>query len=174
MIEIYPDMYRDTVSLFLSSGFVLRSVFLRLHARFSVSLVCVGDPDTCVLTKFHLKIQSKVFFVENESIGRHPVPRVVQRTLDCTQLSLLVPTLLPVLSTRLEIWNSRGMCKAVFRGMKVNEFADLTISEFVSEYPDENPNVVWSGRKLMSSSTNDSIHDSCFQSSDEGPSLSFV
>ena len=42
---IYPDMYHDTVPLSVSSRFVLRSVFLRLHARFSVSLVCVGDPD---------------------------------------------------------------------------------------------------------------------------------
>ena len=75
--------------------------------------------------------------------------RVVQRTLESTQLSLLVSTLLPVLSTRLEIWNSRGMCKDLSRGMKVNEFADLTTSEFVSEYPEENPNIVWSGRKHL-------------------------
>ena len=39
------------------------------------------------------------------------------------------------------------MCKDLSRGMKVNEFADLTTSEFVSEYPEENPNIVWSGRK---------------------------
>ena len=174
MIEIYPDMYHDTVSLSVSSGFVLRSAFLRLHARFSVSLVCVGDPHTSVFHEVSPQDSVKSVQCRNESIGRHPVSRVVQRTLESTQLSLLVPTLLPVLLTKLEIWNSRGMCKAVFRGMKVNEFADLTISEFVSEYPDENPNVVWSGRKLMNSSTNDSIHDSCFQSSDEGPSLSLV
>ena len=43
----------------------------------------------------------------NESIGRHPVSRVVQRTLESTQLSLLVSTPLSVLSTRLESWNSR-------------------------------------------------------------------
>ena len=35
------------------------------------------------------------------------------------------------------------------RGMKVNEFADLTTSEFVSEYLEENPNFVWSGRKHL-------------------------
>ena len=78
-------------------------------------------------------------------------------------------TLLPVLSTRPEIWNSRGM--------KVNEFADLTTSEFVSEYPEENPNIVWSGRKHLE--THEYINepldqvkpDSCFQSRDEGPSL---
>ena len=68
--------------------------------------------------------------------------RVVQRTLESTQLSLLVWTPLPVSSTRLEIWNSRGMCKDLSRGMKVNEFADLTTSEFVSEYLEENPNIV--------------------------------
>ena len=33
-IEIYPDMYHDTVSLVVSSLFFLRSVFLRMHARF--------------------------------------------------------------------------------------------------------------------------------------------
>ena len=37
------------------------------------------------------------------------------------------------------------MCKDLSRGMKVNEFADLTTSEFVSEYPEENPNIAWSG-----------------------------
>ena len=54
--------------------------------------------------------------------------------------------------------------------MKVNEFADLTASEFVSEYPEENPNIVWSGRKH--SETHEYINepfdqvkpDSCFQS----------
>ena len=43
--------------------------------------------------------------------------RVVQRTLESTQLSLLVSTLHPVLSTRLEIRNSRGMCKDFSRGI---------------------------------------------------------
>ena len=36
IIVIYPDMYHDTVSLVVSSRFFLRSVFLRLHARFLV------------------------------------------------------------------------------------------------------------------------------------------
>ena len=35
------------------------------------------------------------------------------------------------------------------RGMKVNEFADLTTSEFVSEYREEKPNIVWSGRRHL-------------------------
>ena len=65
MIEIYPDMYHDTVLLPVSSRFVLRSVFLRLHARFSVSLVCVGDPDTSVSHEvLSQDSQSKVFNVE--------------------------------------------------------------------------------------------------------------
>ena len=79
------------------------------------------------------------------------------------------------LSTRLETWNSRGMCKDLSRGMKVYEFADLTTSEFVSEFSEENPNIVWSGRKHLE--THEYINepldqvksDSCFQSSDEGP-----
>ena len=59
--------------------------------------------------------------------------------------------------------------------MKVNEFADLTTSQFVSEYPEENPNiVVWSGRKHLETHeyVNEPLDqvkpDSCFQSSDEG------
>ena len=33
----------------------------------------------------------------------------------------------------------------ISRGMKVNEFTDLTTSEFVSECPEENPSIVeWS------------------------------
>ena len=63
--------------------------------------------------------------------------------------------------------------------MKVNEFADLTTSEFVSEYTEDKPNIVWSGREHLE------IHeyvdepldqvkpDSCFQSSDGGSSLLF-
>ena len=62
VIEIYPDMHHNTISLSVSSRFVLRSVCLQLHARFSVTLVCVGDPDTSV---FHEVLsqdsQSKVF-----------------------------------------------------------------------------------------------------------------
>ena len=73
MIELYPAMYHDTVSLSVSSRFVLRSVFLQLHARFSVSLVCVGDPHTCV---FHEILSqnslSKVFIVETSQLEGIP------------------------------------------------------------------------------------------------------
>ena len=56
--------------------------------------------------------------------------RVVQRTLGkYAALSVGVDHvgtwLFPVLSTRLETWNSRGMYMDLSRGMKVNEFADL-------------------------------------------------
>ena len=179
MIEINLDVCHDTVSLSVSSRFVLRSVFLRLHARFSVSLVCVGDPDTSV---FHEVLsqdtQSKVFNVETRQLEGIPCHEWYSVLLK-VHSSLLVSALLPVLSTRLEIWNSRGMSKDLSRGMKVNEFADLTTSEFVSEYPEENPNIVWSGRKHLE--THEYINellnqvkpDSCFQSSDEGPYLFF-
>ena len=75
----------------------------------------------------------------NESIGRHPVSRVVQRTLGkYAALSVGVDQvgtwLFSLLSTRLETWNSRGMYMELSRGMKVKEFADLTTSEFVSEF----------------------------------------
>ena len=48
-------------------------------------------------------------------------------------------------------------------GMKVNKFAHLTTSQFVSEYPVENPNIVWSGStwKLVRTSTNHSICCCC-------------
>ena len=51
------------------------------------------------------------------------------------------------LSTRWETWTSRGMYMNLSRGMKVNEIADLTTSEFASEFTEEKPNIVWSGRK---------------------------
>ena len=38
--------------------------------------------------------------------------------------------------------------------MKVNEFADLSTSEFVSEYTEERPNIVWSGRKHLETQEN--------------------
>ena len=61
--------------------------------------------------------------------------------------------------------------------MKVNEFADLTNCGFVSEYTGYKPNIVWCGRKHLE--THEYVDEpldqvkpgSCFQSSDEGPSL---
>ena len=38
---------------------MLSSLVLRLHARFSVSLVCVGAPDTCYLPVFSLEIHCR-------------------------------------------------------------------------------------------------------------------
>ena len=70
MIEIYSDMYHDTVSLSVSSRFVLRSVFLCGCTRASL---CVGDPDTSV---FHEVLshdsQSKVFNVETSQLEGIP------------------------------------------------------------------------------------------------------
>ena len=40
MIEIYPDMYHDTVSLSVSSRFVLRSVSAVARALLCVSCLC--------------------------------------------------------------------------------------------------------------------------------------
>ena len=78
-IEIYPDMYHDTVSLAVSSLFFLRSVFLRLHARF----LCVvwSLEHTCLSRCFLSRFTVESVQCRNESIGRHPVSRVVQRTL---------------------------------------------------------------------------------------------
>ena len=86
---------------------------------------------------------------------------------------------LPLLPTRLETWNCRVVYLDLSRGMKVNEFADLTTSEFVFEYTEEKPNIVWTGRTHLE--THEYVDepldqvkpDSCFQSIDEGPSLFF-
>ena len=54
--------------------------------------------------------------------------------------------LFSLLSTRLETWNSRG----TFVDLSLSwyeEFADLTTSEFVSEFAEEKPNIAWNGRK---------------------------
>ena len=102
MTAVYPEMYRDTVSMtivdpemyhdtallvvssFVSSAFL----FLRLHARFSLSPVCVGDPDTSVSPEDSSQdsrsksVQWRSESIGNiKSIGRHLVPRMVQRTL---------------------------------------------------------------------------------------------
>ena len=108
---------------------------------------------------------SKVFNVETSQLEGIPCHEWYSVLLGSTQLSLLV--LLRYVSLDLS------------RGMKVNEFADLTTNEFVSEYPEENLNVVWSGRKHLE--THEYINepldqvkpDSCFQSSDEGPFFFF-
>ena len=49
-------------------------------------------------------------------------------------------------------WKVSSAYLDLSRGMKVNEFADLTTSEFVSEYTSYKPNIVWSGRKHFGNS----------------------
>ena len=64
--------------------------------------------------------------------------------------------------------------------LKVNEFADLTTSEFVSQYTEYKSNIVWSGRKHLG--THEYFDEpldqvkpgNCSQSSNEGPSLFFL
>ena len=178
MIEIYLDMFHDTVSLSVSSRFVLRSMFLRLQARFSVSLVCVGDPDKSV---FHEVLSqdspSKVYNEEMSQLESIPCH-------ESTHLSLLVSTSETWLSFPCYRPGWKSGILAVYArtslvGVKVNEFADLTTIEFVSEYPEENPNIVWSGGKHLETHAyiNEPLDqvkpDNCFQSSDEGPSLLF-
>ena len=79
--------------------------------------------------------------------------RVVQRTLGkYAALSVGVDSLSRVIDPG---WKSGVLavcCKDLSRGMKVNEFADLTTTGFVSEYPEENPNIMWSGRKQLGNS----------------------
>ena len=164
MIEICPDMYHDTVSLSVSSRFC---------PAFCVSAVARALPWCCLVFRTHvflpmlsLKIcYRKCSMKKTNQLEGIPCHEWYSVLLGSTQLSLLV--LLRYVSLDLS------------RGMKVNEFADLTTNEFVSEYPEENLNVVWSGRKHLE--THEYINepldqvkpDSCFQSSDEGPFFFF-
>ena len=59
--------------------FVLRSLFLRLHARFLG--VVWSFEHTCLSDVFISRFTVESVQCRNESIGRHPVSRVVQRTL---------------------------------------------------------------------------------------------
>ena len=109
--------------------------------------------------------------------------RVVQRTLGkYAALSVGVDQWEPGSFPRCRPGCKPGIlevCIWTSRGMKVNEFANLTTSEFVSEYTEEKPNTVWSGRKhlepheYINEPLDQMKPDSCFQSSDEGPSLLF-
>ena len=138
---VYPEMYRDTVftiviliciTILYRSWCLpvfLRSVFLLLHARF-LGFVW-SFQHTCLSRCFIVRFTVESVQCRNESIGRHPMSRVVQRTLGkYGALSVGVEQvgtwLFSLLSTRLETWNSRGMHMDLSRGMKVNEFADLT------------------------------------------------
>ena len=74
-------------------------------------------------------------------------------------------------------WKVSSAYLDLSRGMKLNEFADLTTSEFVSECTEYNSNIVWRGRKHLG--THEYLDKpldqvklgNCFQSSDEGPSF---
>ena len=93
-------------------------MFLRLHALF---LGVVWFFERVSPDAFSQDSLSKVQ-CRNESIGRHPVPRVVQRTLGKSSfLSVGVDSLFRVLPARLEFWHSRGMYLGLSRGMNVNE-----------------------------------------------------
>ena len=152
MIVICLAMYLDTMSLSVSSRFFC--VLCSCCCTRFLGVVWYFE-NTCLSRCFVSRFNVESVQCRNESIGRHPVSRLVQRTLgEYAALSLLV-------STRLETWNSRGMYMDLSRGMKVNEFADLTTSEFVSpSFLMRNPTlcgVVGSTWKLMSTSTNHSF-----------------
>ena len=160
-IEIYPDMYHDTVSLPVSSRF---SCVLCFCGCTRASFVLFGHSNTRVsLDVSSQGSLSKVSTVETSQLEGIPCHERYSVLLGSTQLSPLVSTRLgtwffPLLPTRLETWNSRVVYLDPSRGMKVNEIADLTTSE-----PSTlriNPTlcgVLTSTWKLMSTSTNHSI-----------------
>ena len=113
MIEIYPDMNHDTVSLSVSSR--LSSVLCFCGCT-RASLVLFGLSNTRVSPDaFSQDSLSKVFNVETSQLEGNPCHEWYSVLLGSTQLSLCWCrpggdlALFPVLSTRLEIWNSRGM-----------------------------------------------------------------
>ena len=152
-IELFPDMYHDTVSLAVSFLFFLRLLCFCGCTR--ASFVLFGHSNTRVSPDVSSQGSlSKVSNVETSQLEGIPCHEWYSVLLGSTQLSLLVSTRLgtwffPLLPTRLETWNSRVVYLDLSRGMKVNEFADLTTSEFVSEYTEDKPNIVWSGRKHL-------------------------
>ena len=79
MIEIYPDMYHDTVSLSVSSPLSCALCFCGC-TRASLVLFCSFE-HTCVSGCFLSRFTVESVHCRNESIGNHPVSRVVPRTL---------------------------------------------------------------------------------------------
>ena len=151
-----------------------RSMCLPSFFAFYVSAVAGALLLCCLVIRTHVSLPMfhlKVHWAQR-TLGKYAALSV-----GVDQVGNLV--LFPLLPTRLEIWSSRGMCLDLSSGMKVNDFADLTTSEFVSEYTGYKPNSVWSGREHLE--THEYVHGpldqvkpgSCFQSSDEGPSLFF-
>ena len=161
MIKIFPDMYHDTVSISVSSRL---SCVLCFFGCTRASLVLFGLSNTRVSpVAFSQDSLSKVFNVETSHLEGIPCHEWYSVLLGSTQLSLL-------LLIRLETWNSRGMHMDLSRGVKMNEFADLTTSEFVSKFAEEKTNIVWSCRKH--SETHEYINEPLDQA--EGPSLFFL
>ena len=78
-IEICPDMYHDTVSLAVSSRFFCVPCFC-VCTRASFVFVWSFE-HTCLSRWFISRFIDESVQCRNESIGRHLVSRVVQRTL---------------------------------------------------------------------------------------------
>ena len=101
MVIVDPDMYHDAVLLVVSS-LVSAFLFLRLHARFSVSPVCAADADTSVSPdvssqdSLSKSVQWRSKSIGNSmSIGRHP---------RATSGAAFFGEVFVMLSTRLGTW----------------------------------------------------------------------
>ena len=136
-IEIYPDTYHDAVSLAVSSRF---SCVLCFSGCTRASCMLFGHSKPRVYRDVSSQGSlSKVSNIETSQLEGIPCHEWYSVLLRSAQLSLLVSTrlgtwLFPWFPTRLETWNSHVVNLDLPRSMKVNEFADLTTSEFVSEY----------------------------------------
>ena len=77
-IIVYPDVYHDTVFL----GGVFPCLLCGCTRASLCPPVCVGAPDKHVVSRCFLsRVTVESVHCRNESIGRHAVSRVVQRTL---------------------------------------------------------------------------------------------
>ena len=111
---------------------------LCVHAVARALPCCFGLPNTRVSQCFLSRFTVASVHCRNESIGRRPVSRVVQRTLEkYVALSVGVDSLSRVI-------NQIGNLKLYVQGPLL-----WYASEFMSEYPEENPNIVWSGWKHL-------------------------
>ena len=156
----YLEMHRDTVFTIIvihpdmhhdSVSLVVSSRFL----AFCVSAVARALPCVCLVTRTHVSLP--MFYLKF-----HCRKCPMQKRVNWKQQVN---------------WKVSSAYLNFSRGMKVNEFADLIATEFVSEYTEYTSNIVWNGRKHLG--TREDIDEpldqvklgNCFQSCDEGPSF---
>ena len=129
-IVVYLEMYRDTIvtiEILICITILYRSWCLPVFLAFCVSAVARALPCVCLVTRTHVSLP--MFH-----LNVHCRKCLMQKRVNWKQ-----QVNLKVSSAHLDL----------SRGMKANEFADLTTSEFLSEYTGYKSNIMWSGRKHL-------------------------